>query len=273
MAKKIELEEQYEHGLEEIRSLERDLSAKIIIRPEIAHDESAYYTAERTGGGGGTHPYEYHEWKVIDREAVTKPDIEKIESARSRLRDIANSSDLFSLQYASRRVLGFEDVNPIVKNLEEALSSDLSTRQRALRDTGFLLKSSYSEENKKVQDLLRRTYQDNDSKQVRKEAYRMLHEIHIKDRMNWKLRSFDDGHGSFGLGVGILAGMAYFFGIPAIDMHFDVDPSLLRYLGGFLAFPYIGAMIGSIGERIRSYNLLMPDFQEWLKNGSNHNNP
>jgi len=258
-------EQSYKQGLKEIEGLKGDLSAKIIIRPEVSHYKTEFYTAQHSGGGGSTHPYEPYEIKIVDREAVTRPDVEKIELARKRLIEVSENSELFSLRYHAKRALGHEDVSQLINDLEKNLSEEpLEIRQKTLEDVRFLIENNYSKENKQIRNMLRRIYNNNDSKQVRKRAYEMLYRLLVHDRVSWKERSFDNGYGSEGLATGCIGafGVVMATGIAA---HFNVDIPLWVYLGGLFGLPAIGAMIGSIKENNRAYSLLIPGFQDWLK--------
>ena len=122
--------ESLEAELGKVSSLERDLSAEVIVSPEEGHFEHRVYRKltkeERDARYDLSDAFE-DVW-IIDKPEERAPDIQRRQSARAKLQQVYDSSEWYSARYVAGKVLNKEEeVSKLfpswLQKLEEGLSS------------------------------------------------------------------------------------------------------------------------------------------------------
>ena len=103
--------ESLEVVLRKVGDLKRDLSAEVIIQEEkghYEHSEGVWVGGSRGGSNPGYYETEPSESFVVDQYEIKAPDTQKIESARTQLQQIYDSSDWYSARYVAGKTLNID---------------------------------------------------------------------------------------------------------------------------------------------------------------------
>ncbi|MBR9704386.1 hypothetical protein GOV12_03170 [Candidatus Pacearchaeota archaeon] len=173
-----------EEGLSELHGLRNDLVSVITIREGEGHFEEV----EEYETGWNIPTKEEDEW-VWDVEPITRPDIDKRDSARFRLSEIYQKSDWHYIRYQAGLFINSDDLNDKILMWVQELKSELNglvtkyhgieikkvpdekLRMRAMRDAVLLFQRTKSDP---IKRLLEDTYKTNDLKIIRKFARNAL---------------------------------------------------------------------------------------------------
>lgn len=193
--------ESLEDELKKIDDLQKDLSAEIVVQEEKGYwgpPHRRFHTGER-----GCYDADEAVWEVT-QPRITKPDVKKIESTKTRLQQIYDASEWYCLRYAAGKALSSDiPLDMFVKELgegldakkmgiivfetyrdsrrfpgveyydeeREALVPDEPKRKKAIVDA-YHLYSITSDPS--LKELLKRTYKLHENNEIRREAGKAL---------------------------------------------------------------------------------------------------
>lgn len=130
----------FDTALNEIKKLEKDMLAVIVLSPEVSHiDEKAVWHGYHSSGGSNRIGTTYI--KVIDKEAVTEPDYDRRAAAEVWLQEIVETSPFYSLRYKAAVSSGMTDDSLVEKAdewMNELKQQLVTDPENAQRDLGFI---------------------------------------------------------------------------------------------------------------------------------------
>lgn len=113
-----------EDVLRQVESFGGDLSAEIVVQEEKWHTEIEFTETDavlKWGDPGSP-------VKIIDKPRITKPDTQKREAAKQKLKQIYDSSEWYSARYNSGKALGSEVNNNLIDWISQLEKDIISTK-------------------------------------------------------------------------------------------------------------------------------------------------